>query len=185
MKIISCHLFPRRKTGTNLPREANRPPPPVGIVWIHARTSDRNFIFYFLHVAGLAIVLSRDNWGRSAPLLFAYKNVSRGIGCKFKYTRTVNEGLFSTIFFLSESKQLLRCYLDYKPNLRHAPSSTFLVCEHLCRGCAGSSEPSLVAYARGTVIISLTGSFYRQPNVKHDAEAWINFHLGLCVCAYV
>ena len=22
MKIISCHLFPRRKTGTNLPREA-------------------------------------------------------------------------------------------------------------------------------------------------------------------
>ena len=25
MKIISCHLFPRRKTGTNLPREAIRP----------------------------------------------------------------------------------------------------------------------------------------------------------------
>ena len=29
MKIISCHLFPRRKTGTNLPREAIRPPPPL------------------------------------------------------------------------------------------------------------------------------------------------------------
>ena len=25
MKIISCYLFPRRKTGTNLPREAIRP----------------------------------------------------------------------------------------------------------------------------------------------------------------
>ena len=62
MKIISCHLFPRRKTGTNRPREAIRPPPPppVGIVWIRARLSDRNF--YFLHVAGLAIILSRDNW---------------------------------------------------------------------------------------------------------------------------
>ena len=54
MKIISCHLFPRRKT--------DPPPPPVGIVWIRARMSDRNFIFYFLHVAGLAIILSRDNW---------------------------------------------------------------------------------------------------------------------------
>ena len=42
MKIISCHLFPRRKTGTNLPREAIRPPPPpppFGIVWIRARMS--------------------------------------------------------------------------------------------------------------------------------------------------
>ena len=26
--LISCHLFPRRNTGTNLPREAIRPPPP-------------------------------------------------------------------------------------------------------------------------------------------------------------
>ena len=51
-------------------------------------------------------------------------------------------------------------------------------------GCAGSSEPSLVACARGT-IISLTGSFYRQPNVKHDAEACINhfssWFVRLCV----
>ena len=65
MKIISCHLFPRIKIDTNIPREAIRPPSPppsVGIVWIHARMSDRNFIFYFLHVAGLAIILSRDNW---------------------------------------------------------------------------------------------------------------------------
>ena len=45
MKIISWHLFPRRKTGTNLPREAIRPPPLDGIVWIRARMSDRNFIF--------------------------------------------------------------------------------------------------------------------------------------------
>ena len=63
MKIISCHLFPKRKTGKNLPREVIRPPPPyIGIVWIRARMSDRNFLFYFLHVAGLAIILSRDNW---------------------------------------------------------------------------------------------------------------------------
>ena len=39
MKIISCHLFPRRKTGTNLPREAICPPT-VGIVWIRARMSE-------------------------------------------------------------------------------------------------------------------------------------------------
>ena len=66
MKIISCHLFPRRKAGTKLPREAIQPPPPppplVGIVWIRARMSDRNLIFYFLRVAGLAIILSSDNW---------------------------------------------------------------------------------------------------------------------------
>ena len=54
------HLFPKRKTGTNLPRESIRPPPPpVGIVWIRARMSDGGF--YFLHVADLAIILSRDN----------------------------------------------------------------------------------------------------------------------------
>ena len=62
MKIISCHLFPRRKTGTNLPREAIRPPPPL---WkcpdprTHVLTGI--LFFYFLHVAGLAIILSRDN----------------------------------------------------------------------------------------------------------------------------
>ena len=65
MKIISCHLFPRKKTGTNLPREAIRPPPPPPPLELsgsgHA-CIDRNFIFYFLHVAGLAIILSRDNW---------------------------------------------------------------------------------------------------------------------------
>ena len=63
MKIISCHLFPRRKTGTNLPREAIRPPPPP---WncLDPRTHVLTGIlfFIFLHVAGLAIILSRDNW---------------------------------------------------------------------------------------------------------------------------
>ena len=39
----------------------------------------------------------------------------------------------------------------------------------LC-GCAGSSEPSLIACARGT-IVSLTGSFHRQPNVKPSCPA--------------
>ena len=55
--------------------------------------------------------------------------------------------------------------------------------ERLC-GCAGSSEPSLVACARCT-IISYTGSFHIQPNVKHDAEACINhfssWFVRLCV----
>ena len=37
-------LFPRRKTGTNRPREAIRPPP-IGIVWIRARMSDGGFLF--------------------------------------------------------------------------------------------------------------------------------------------
>ena len=60
MKIISCHLFPKRKTGFleknwYEPREAIRPSPPPPLF-------DRNYIFYFLHVAGLAIILSRDNW---------------------------------------------------------------------------------------------------------------------------
>ena len=63
MKIISCHLFPRRKTGTNLPREAIRPPPPppppLELSGSAHACLDRNFIFYFLHVAGFAIMLSR------------------------------------------------------------------------------------------------------------------------------
>ena len=66
MKITSCHLFPRRKTGMNLPREAIRPPPPPPPPPLELSGSahaclDRIF-FYFLHVAGLAIILSRDNW---------------------------------------------------------------------------------------------------------------------------
>ena len=67
MKIISCHLFPRRKTGTNLLRGAIRPPPtpptpPLELSGSAHACLDRNFIFHFLHVAGLAIILSRDNW---------------------------------------------------------------------------------------------------------------------------
>ena len=67
MKIISCHLFPRRKNGTNLPREAIQPPPPPPPPplelsgFAHACLKGILF-FYSLHVAGLAIILSRDNW---------------------------------------------------------------------------------------------------------------------------
>ena len=66
MKIISCHLCLRRKTGTNLPREAIPPPPPPPPPLelsgsAHACLTGILF-FYFLHVAGLAIILSRDNW---------------------------------------------------------------------------------------------------------------------------
>ena len=107
MKIISCHLFPRRKTGTNLPREAIRPPP-LGIVWIRARMSDKNFIFYFLHVAGLAIILEKIGrtaqvrWLICAFIVCIQKSFSRKwvkkLSCKFKYTRTVNERLFRPFF---------------------------------------------------------------------------------------
>ena len=50
MKTISCHLFPRRKTGTNLPREAIRPSPrwncldPRTHVW-------QDFFLFFLFFA--------------------------------------------------------------------------------------------------------------------------------------
>ena len=65
MKIISCHLFPRIKIDTNIPREAIRPPPPPPPLELsgsaHACLTGILF-FIFLHVAGLAIILSRDNW---------------------------------------------------------------------------------------------------------------------------
>ena len=50
MKIISCHLFPRRKTGTNLPREAIRnsnPPPTLELSGsAHARLTGILFIIF-------------------------------------------------------------------------------------------------------------------------------------------
>ena len=79
-KITSCLLFPRRKTGTNFSGEAPppHPPPPLELSGsAHAcLTVEFIFYFHFLHVAGLAILLSRANWlrgcaGWSAPLLFA------------------------------------------------------------------------------------------------------------------
>ena len=82
-KISSCHLFLRRKTGTNFPREAiPLPPPRWSCLDPHTYVWRWNFIFYFhfLHVTGLAIKLSRANclcWctGWSAPLLFACNKV--------------------------------------------------------------------------------------------------------------
>ena len=59
------------------------------------------------------------------------------------------------------------------------------------RGCAGSSGPSLLAYAIGT-IISLTGLFheFKYVNIKFikmQNRATINLFLGtcICVCAYI
>ena len=58
------------------------------------------------------------------------------------------------------------------------------------RGCASSSEPSLLAYAIGT-IISWTGLFHeiKYVNIKFikmQNSATINLFLGtcLCVCGY-
>ena len=142
MKIISCHLFPRRKTGfleeklvrTCLEKQFDPPPPPVGIVWIRARMSNRNYIFLFFHVAGLAEIIGRTaqmRWLICAFVVCILKSFSRNWvkkrSCKFKYTRTVNERLFRPFFSYLKASNCCG-----EPNFRHAPSSTFLVCEHLC-----------------------------------------------------
>ena len=59
------------------------------------------------------------------------------------------------------------------------------------RGCAGSSEPSLLAYAISTIIL-LTDLFHeiKYVNIKFikmQNRAKINLFLGtcMCVCAYI
>ena len=47
MKILSCHLFPH---------------PPLELSGSAHACPTGNLFFYFLHVVGLAIILSRDNW---------------------------------------------------------------------------------------------------------------------------
>ena len=49
--ITSCHLFPRRKPGTNLPREAIRPPHTPRPA-LSGSDDGIIFLFSFLHVAG-------------------------------------------------------------------------------------------------------------------------------------
>ena len=94
-KITSCHLFLRRKTGTNFPRETI---PPSPLCWScldpHTHVWRWNYIFYFhfLHVAGLAIILSRANClrgcaGWSAPLLFACNKVSKVAKIRNRYNQ--------------------------------------------------------------------------------------------------
>ena len=78
----------------------------------------------------------------------------------------------------------------YYPKLMNVPPSTFLLCSQLSlkaltifRRCTGSFEPSLLAYAIGT-IISWTGLFHGNA-IHQDLESWYNqIMLGLCVCAY-
>ena len=71
-----------------------------------------------------------------------------------------------------------------EPSFRHAPSSTFLVCKHLCpwQDCADMQARLSLRWLH---VISWTDSFHRQPNVKHDAEACINhfssWFVRLCV----
>ena len=78
----------------------------------------------------------------------------------------------------------------YYPKLRHAPSATFLQALAIFRGCAGSSGPSLLVYAIGT-IISWTGLFHESKYVnikfiKMQNRATINLYLGawMCVCVH-
>ena len=62
MEIISCHLFPRRKNWYEPPSRSNStPPPPPGWNCLDTRTHVWQE-FYFLHIAGLAIILSTDSW---------------------------------------------------------------------------------------------------------------------------
>ena len=60
LKFTSCHLFPSRKLERiSLPPPP--PPPPLGVVWICTSMSGCGilfFIIFFLHVTGLAIILS-------------------------------------------------------------------------------------------------------------------------------
>ena len=71
MKIISCHLFPRRKTGTNLLEKQFDPPSPSLELSGSAHACLTGILFfYFLHVKGLAIVLFLEiNWWNCAGAL--------------------------------------------------------------------------------------------------------------------
>ena len=53
-------IISKKKNWYELPSRSTPPPPSVGVVWIRTRLSDGNFIFHlpFLHVTGLAIILS-------------------------------------------------------------------------------------------------------------------------------
>ena len=99
--------------------------------------------------------------------------------CKFKYTRTVNERPFRPFFSYLKASNCCG-----KPNFRHAPSSAFLVCEHLCpwQDCADVQARLSLRWLH---VREVPCSFHRQPNVKHDAEACINhfssWFVRLCV----
>ena len=128
--------------------------------------------------------------GWSAPLLFAYNTV------EFLDIRCCKFSILGRYKFSHKRDPFLNIFF-YHWYYTQPPSGTisltldmFLlcVCEQLCNlaslcGCAGSSEHSLVACPRGT-IISWTGSFHWQPNVKHDAEAcknqFISWFVRLC-----
>ena len=78
---------------------------------------------------------------------------------------------------------------------RHTTSSIFLLlcmwavkAQAIFRGCAGSSEPSLFAYAIGT-IISLAVLFHEIKYVniifiKMQNRAAMNSFLGTCICVF-
>ena len=89
--------------------------------------------------------------------------------------------LFVWFEVLGPSQQLWSCrdgqftYPHFFPGWLTSTSCTMRAVKALARlcGCASLSEPSLVTCARGT-LISWTGSFHWQPNVKHNAEACKN-----------
>ena len=60
MKIIAICFLEEKLVRTSLEKQFDTPP--LELSGSAHACLDRNFIFYFLHVAGLAIILSRDNW---------------------------------------------------------------------------------------------------------------------------
>ena len=56
-QVVICFLE-ENLVRTSLEKQFD-PPPPLGLSWIRARMSDGGI--FFLHVAGLAIILSRAN----------------------------------------------------------------------------------------------------------------------------
>ena len=96
-------------------------------------------------------------------------------------------GILGQVWYLIVSIPDLCNLTYYYPKLMNVPSSTFLLCSQLSlkaltifRRCTGSFEPSLLAYAIGT-IISWTGLFHGNA-VHQDLESWYNqIMLGLCV----
>ena len=133
-------------------------------------------------------------WLICAFVVCIQKSLSRNwvkkLSCKFKYTRTVNERLFRPFFFYLKASNCcgvsgtMSLTLDTHLHLHslyvsiYAPGKIVRMCR-LVWAFAGC-----MCERRGT-IISWTGSFHRQPNVKHDAEESINhfssWFVRLCV----
>ena len=117
-------------------------------------------------------------WLICAFVVCIQKKFSRNWVKKLRYTDGKREAFSTILFYLKASN------CCGKPNFRHAPSSTFLVCEYLCPWQDCADVPARLSL-RWLHLREVTGSFHRQPNVKHDAEACLNhfssWFVRLCI----